>query len=47
MHALQLLPLIGYLTGRTGAVVVAFVLWLTLSAGALLQALSGKPLLKG
>jgi hypothetical protein len=47
MHALQLLPLIGYLTGRTGAVLVAFALWLALSAGAFVQALSGKPLLKG
>ncbi len=47
MHALQILPVIGYVTGRTGAVFVAFALWLALSAGALVQALSGRPLLKG
>ena len=47
LHALQILPVIGYVTGRTGAVFVAFALWLALSAGALVQALSGRPLLKG
>lgn len=44
MHALQALPLAGWLTGRAGAVFALAALWAGLAAAALLQALAGRPL---
>ena len=47
MHALQLLPILGYLTRSTPAVAMAFAVWAALSIAALWRALAGKPLSMG
>lgn len=47
MHALQILPVVGYLTGSVGTVAGAFVVWLGLSGAAMVQALGGRPFFKG
>lgn len=45
MHALQGLPLIGYLTGRTGIVLTFAAAWAILAGWVLVRALGGVPLL--
>ena len=47
MHALQLLPILGFLTRSTPAVAMAFAVWAALSIAALWRALAGKPLSMG
>lgn len=44
MHALQILPFIGFVTSSVPAVAIAFTLWGGLSLAALLRALAGKPI---
>jgi hypothetical protein len=44
MHALQLLPLIGYATRSFPTVAIAFAVWVAVSIAALWRALAGKPL---
>lgn len=46
MHALQVLPLIGFLTGSSPAVTTAFAVWAGLSIAALWHALAGQPLVR-
>lgn len=43
MHALQLLPVIGFVTNSGKAVGAAFAVWAALSITALIRALTGKP----
>jgi hypothetical protein len=46
MHALQLLPLIGFLAKSRNLVVVTSILWAAAMSGLLLMALNGQPLLE-
>lgn len=47
MHALQVLPVLGFLTESVAAVAGAFAVWVGISAGVMVQALRGRPLVKG
>ena len=47
MHALQVLPVLGFLTGSVAVVAGTFVVWVGLSAGVMVQALRGRPFVKG
>lgn len=47
MHALQVLPVLGFLTESVAVVAGAFLVWVGVSAGVMVQALRGRPLVKG